>query len=218
MIGSWYRNHEINKRSGIFTASGIAATMFSGYIQAGIYTSMNGALGLEGWRWLFIIGLEDNSQLLRNNLSNETISDFLISLPLLVFGIIFIPNPITSRARSWWMTYREKELALERLALDDRAPPGKLDLTIFKRVFGRWRFWIMASLTIGSYLFMIVSSDTPLEHYIFTLLLCISSTDHFNYGPLAESRKDLLRSANQQPPHCLFRHLHNIYDRIRDLQ
>ncbi|KAG4025480.1 hypothetical protein MFRU_057g00230 [Monilinia fructicola] len=140
MIGSWYRNHEINKRSGIFTASGIAATMFSGYIQAGIYTSMNGALGLEGWRWLFII-------------------DFLISLPLLVFGIIFIPNPITSRARSWWMTYREKELALERLALDDRAPPGKLDLTIFKRVFGRWRFWIM-NITFSLYYFVYQAPTT----------------------------------------------------------
>lgn len=56
MIGTWYRNHEINKRSGIFTASGIAATMFSGYIQAGIYKTMDGHLGIRGWRWLFIIG------------------------------------------------------------------------------------------------------------------------------------------------------------------
>ncbi|ESZ96150.1 pantothenate transporter [Sclerotinia borealis F-4128] len=127
MVGSWYRNHEINKRTGIFTASGIAATMFSGYIRSGIYTSMNGALGLAGWRWLFI-------------------TDFVISLPLLVFGVVFIPNPITSKAKSWWMTYREKELAIERLATDKRAPLGKLDLTIFKRVLGRWRFWIMAIL------------------------------------------------------------------------
>lgn len=56
MIGTWYRNHEINKRSGIITAAGIAATMFSGYIQAGIYTTMDGHLGLRGWRWLFIVG------------------------------------------------------------------------------------------------------------------------------------------------------------------
>lgn len=60
MIGTWYRNHEINKRSGIFTASGIAATMFSGYIQAGIYETMDGHLGLRGWRWLFIIGNDDS--------------------------------------------------------------------------------------------------------------------------------------------------------------
>ncbi|KAK8209038.1 hypothetical protein M8818_004002 [Zalaria obscura] len=57
MIGTWYRNHEINKRSGIITAAGIAATMFSGYIQAGIYTTMDGHLGLRGWRWLFIVVL-----------------------------------------------------------------------------------------------------------------------------------------------------------------
>jgi ACS family pantothenate transporter-like MFS transporter len=73
MIGSRYRNHEVNKRSGIFTAAGISATMFSGYIQAGIYSSMDGRLGLRGWRWLFII-------------------DFVISLPLLTYGLIFIPK------------------------------------------------------------------------------------------------------------------------------
>ena len=56
MIGTWFRNHEVNKRSGILTAAGIAATMFSGYIQAGVYVSMDGHLGLRGWRWLFIIG------------------------------------------------------------------------------------------------------------------------------------------------------------------
>ncbi|KAB8293064.1 hypothetical protein EYC80_007424 [Monilinia laxa] len=159
MIGSWYRNHEINKRSGFFAASGIAATIFSGYIQAGIYTSMNGASGLAGWRWLFIIGSEDNSQLLQDHLVNKMISDFVISLPLLVFGIIFIPDPITSKDKSWWMTYREKELAVERLALEKGAPVGKLDLPIFKRVLGRWRFWIM-NITFSLYYFFYQAPTT----------------------------------------------------------
>jgi ACS family pantothenate transporter-like MFS transporter len=126
MIGSWYRNHEVNKRSGIFTAAGIAATMFSGYIQAGIYESMDGRFGLPGWRWLFII-------------------DFVVSLPLLAYGLIFIPNPITCAKKSWWMTEAEKQLAIDRLKADKREPLGKLGLSIFKRVLGRWRFWIMAS-------------------------------------------------------------------------
>lgn len=56
MIGTWFRNHEINKRAGILTAAGIAATMFSGYIQSGIYSHMDGHLGIRGWRWLFIVG------------------------------------------------------------------------------------------------------------------------------------------------------------------
>ena len=124
MIGSWYRNHEVNKRSGIFTAAGISATMFSGYIQAGIYSSMDGRLVLRGWRWLFII-------------------DFVISLPLLAYGLIFIPNPITSKAKSWWMTVEDKQMAADRLKADKREPLSKLGIGIFKRVLGRWRFWIM---------------------------------------------------------------------------
>lgn len=31
--------------------------MFSGYIQAGIYQTIDGHLGIRGWRWLFIIGM-----------------------------------------------------------------------------------------------------------------------------------------------------------------
>lgn len=50
MIGTWYRDHEINQRSGIFTAADIAATMLSGYIQAGIYEAMEGHLGGGGQR------------------------------------------------------------------------------------------------------------------------------------------------------------------------
>lgn len=49
ILGSWYTESELGKRSGIFTASGLAGTMFGGFIQAGIYRSMNGLSGLAGF-------------------------------------------------------------------------------------------------------------------------------------------------------------------------
>lgn len=55
ILGSWYTEKELGKRSGIFTASGLAGTMFGGFIQTGIQSSLNGRHGLSGWRWLFIV-------------------------------------------------------------------------------------------------------------------------------------------------------------------
>ena len=55
ILGAWYTQRELGKRSGIFTASGLAGTMFGGFIQAGINESLNGAAGLPGWRWLYIV-------------------------------------------------------------------------------------------------------------------------------------------------------------------
>jgi len=56
ILGSWYTARELGKRSGIFTASGLAGTMLGGIIQTGIHSSLNGTSGLAGWRWLFIVG------------------------------------------------------------------------------------------------------------------------------------------------------------------
>jgi ACS family pantothenate transporter-like MFS transporter len=55
ILGSWYTKAELGKRTGLFTASGLAGGMFGGFLQAGIYTSMNGLHGLPGWRWLYIV-------------------------------------------------------------------------------------------------------------------------------------------------------------------
>ena len=55
LLGSWYTEKELGKRSGIFTASGLAGGMFGGFLQSGIHKSMNGLHGLPGWRWLFIV-------------------------------------------------------------------------------------------------------------------------------------------------------------------
>ena len=55
ILGSWYTEKELGKRTGLFTSSGLAGGMFGGFIQSGIYASMNGSAGLTGWRWLFIV-------------------------------------------------------------------------------------------------------------------------------------------------------------------
>lgn len=49
LLGSWYTPSELGKRMAIYEVSARVAGMFSGYIQAGLYTNMNGK-GMASWR------------------------------------------------------------------------------------------------------------------------------------------------------------------------
>ncbi|TGZ85330.1 MFS general substrate transporter [Ascodesmis nigricans] len=123
ILGSWYTESELAKRSGIFTASGLAGTMFSGFLQSAIHKSMDGLQGLAGWRWLFII-------------------DFCITVPIALYGFLIFPDtPETTRA--FYLTAKEKTLSRTRLP---EKPETKLSWDIFKRVLGRWHFWMFSIL------------------------------------------------------------------------
>lgn len=54
-LGCWYKKSEIYRRGALFYSSATAGAMSSGIIQAAIHRSLDGKLGLEGWRWLYII-------------------------------------------------------------------------------------------------------------------------------------------------------------------
>ncbi|KAK3986814.1 pantothenate transporter liz1 [Cladorrhinum sp. PSN332] len=95
ILGSWYTERELGKRSGVFTASGLAGSMIGGFIQSGIYESMEGKNGLRGWRWLFIV-------------------DGIITLPVAFYGFwVFPDTPAATKA--FYLTARERELAVKRL-------------------------------------------------------------------------------------------------------
>ncbi len=119
ILGSWYTERELGKRSGIFTASGLAGSMIGGYIQTGIHSSLNGKRGLSGWRWLFII-------------------DGLITIPVAIYGYLFFPDtPATTQAA--YLTDDEKRLAVSRVPpVEDRSP---LSLSFFKKSLSSWFFW-----------------------------------------------------------------------------
>ncbi|KAH8901599.1 hypothetical protein GQ53DRAFT_815058 [Thozetella sp. PMI_491] len=39
LLGSWYKDGGLGKRTGIFTASGLTGTLFPGLLQGGVYAS-----------------------------------------------------------------------------------------------------------------------------------------------------------------------------------
>ncbi|KAE8155167.1 major facilitator superfamily domain-containing protein [Aspergillus avenaceus] len=120
ILGSWYTERELGKRSGIFTASGLAGTMFGGFIQTGIHSSLDGVRGLSGWRWLFII-------------------DGIITLPIAIYGLLLFPDtPTTTNAP--YLSAPERQLAVTRLPSvnANRAP---IDRAFIKELFTTWYWW-----------------------------------------------------------------------------
>ncbi|RDW86992.1 uncharacterized protein DSM5745_03634 [Aspergillus mulundensis] len=120
ILGSWYTERELGKRSGIFTASGLAGQMFGGFIQTGIHSSLDGAAGLSGWRWLFII-------------------DGLMTLPIALYGLFLFPDtPATTTAP--YLTPSDRALALSRLP-NSNSKPAPINKAFLKRLFTTWYFW-----------------------------------------------------------------------------
>ncbi|KAK2739618.1 hypothetical protein FQN55_009354 [Onygenales sp. PD_40] len=132
ILGSWYTERELGKRSGIFTASGLAGTMFGGFIQTGIHKSLDGARGMAGWRWLFII-------------------DGLITVPIALYGLFLFPDtPTTTNAP--YLNAEERALAVSRVPerSHEKTP---INLSFVKRVFTSWHWygfvmlWVIAGET-----------------------------------------------------------------------
>ncbi|KAK1636308.1 major facilitator superfamily transporter [Colletotrichum phormii] len=126
ILGAWYTERELGKRSGIFTASGLAGTFFGGFIQTGIHSSMNGLHGLSGWRWLFII-------------------DGLMTVPVAIYGFVCFPDtPHTTTA--FYFTEEEKALARSRVPeIQERSP---LTFRFAKKVLTSWYWWGFVMLWI----------------------------------------------------------------------
>ncbi|KAF9876786.1 pantothenate transporter [Colletotrichum karsti] len=126
ILGAWYTERELGKRSGIFTASGLAGTFFGGFIQTGIHSSMDGLHGLSGWRWLFII-------------------DGLMTIPVAIYGFVFFPDtPHTTSA--FYLTAEEKALAASRVPeIQEKSP---LTFRFAKKVLTSWYWWGFVMLWI----------------------------------------------------------------------
>lgn len=88
-------NKELFKRAGVWFMGNSVGSMFSGYFQAAIYSSLNGVGGRAGWQWLFLI-------------------QGVITLPIAFLGFAFWPGLPTS-PRRWYLTAEEHALCLKRI-------------------------------------------------------------------------------------------------------
>ena len=138
VLGSWYTERELGKRSGIFTASGLAGTMIGGFMQTGIHTALDGRHGLSGWRWLFLV-------------------DGLVTLPVALYGFLLFPDtPATTTAR--YLSADERRLAVARLQDGSRDAEPERQQKVFSWRFVRtvltsWEWW-------GFVVLWVIASET----------------------------------------------------------
>ncbi|KAI1538071.1 UhpC Sugar phosphate permease [Pyrenophora tritici-repentis] len=144
ILGSWYTEKELGKRSGIFTASGLAGTMIGGFIQTGIHSSMDGLRGMSGWRWLFVI-------------------DGIITLPVALYGLLLFPDtPHTTHAP--YLTPSERALAKSRIPPVPHRTP--ISLSFLKHCFSTWYWYFFVVLWILAGETESFSSNALLQLYL----------------------------------------------------
>ncbi|KAL0938447.1 pantothenate [Colletotrichum truncatum] len=121
ILGSWYGKSQLAKRMALFEQTAAIAGMFSGYLQAGLYTGMNGTAGLSGWRWLFIM-------------------DGVISIPIALYGFFALPD-LPHNTRAFYLKKDDREYGMERIKKMGRKPPVKLTLKGIKDIYTSWQLW-----------------------------------------------------------------------------
>lgn len=77
------KSEEISKRTSLFTSIGQLGSMFAGIMMTAIRTTLDGHAGMEGWRWVFIIG--------KSTLQNPITFYFAVDLNLCLDGLMGMP-------------------------------------------------------------------------------------------------------------------------------
>ena len=119
LVGSWFKDEELFKRTGVWFMGNSLGFMFSGYMQAAIYRSLNGVNGYAGWQWQFLV-------------------QGIITLPVAFIGFAVWPGLPTSPKR-WYLTADEHALAVKRIPVVEKEG---ITWKTFKYALGRPMWWI----------------------------------------------------------------------------
>ncbi|KAH7158984.1 major facilitator superfamily domain-containing protein [Fusarium sp. MPI-SDFR-AT-0072] len=99
LLSCWYTKKELALRYAVLYSGLVLATAVSGLLAAGIFASLGGVAGLQGWRWLFIL---------------EGAVTFLLGL----VAFVMLPDFPATKSQDWLFTAEEKEVAVNRMVRD----------------------------------------------------------------------------------------------------
>lgn len=131
MLSCWYTRRELALRTAVLYSGLVIATAISGLIAAGVFAGLDGARGLSGWQWLFII---------------EGAGSFVAA----IFAVFLLPDFTDSKTGSakWLLSAKELEVAAQRIALDRVSLP-EADRSVWHGLglaVKDYRTWIFVSI------------------------------------------------------------------------
>ncbi|KAI4592637.1 hypothetical protein KJ359_010539 [Pestalotiopsis sp. 9143b] len=147
LLSSWYKPEEQARRFGVYISAAILSGAFGGLIAGSITKNLNGAHGLAGWRWLFIV---------------EGAATAGWSLIASLFLMDFPAN--TKR-----LSERERALAIRRLQaanarVETEDTPKLSHFQALKVALTNWRVWLFV---VG---YMAVVGSSTLSYFYPTLV------------------------------------------------
>ncbi|KAK7052448.1 hypothetical protein R3P38DRAFT_2762817 [Favolaschia claudopus] len=147
-----YTPRELAKRSTIFWASGSLGTMFSGFLQTAAYNNLDGVRGLAGWRWLMIVdAIVSKSEA------------FISTIPIALFGFVFLPDLPWSAKPSLLLSADEIALARARMKAVGRKEKEPWSKAKLRRILTGWHIYI---LPIEYVLWNNGSAQSPMQYWL----------------------------------------------------
>ncbi|VUC26060.1 unnamed protein product [Clonostachys rosea] len=139
LLSCWYPRKELARRTAILYSGVLLATAFSGLIAAGVLSNLEGAMGIAGWQWLFII---------------EGAGSFAAAL----LGFFLLPDFPGQRSGTvkWLLTDAEQKVAVERIKRDRVSLPEEdnsvwTGLKLAAKDIRTWVFVVMLTANHSAY-------------------------------------------------------------------
>ncbi|TGJ83950.1 hypothetical protein E0Z10_g4797 [Xylaria hypoxylon] len=132
LLSTWYTRYELGRRYGLFYVIGSVTSAFSGILAFGII-HLEGAGGLRGWRWIFVL-------------------EGIITVILGVAGYWLLVDFPESNRKTWrFLSDKERAWVVDRVNADrgDVVAP-KFRLSNFLRAGLDWRVWAYGLIAFGS--------------------------------------------------------------------
>ncbi|KAL4800795.1 major facilitator superfamily domain-containing protein [Aspergillus venezuelensis] len=147
VISSWYKKSEQSKRFAVYISAAILSGAFGGLIAGGIVSGLDGAHGIAGWRWLFIV---------------EGAATAGVSI---IASFLLLDFPSATKR----LTEAERELAMARMAsesmlVETHDGPALTHGQALKASVSSWKTWLFV---VG---YMAIVGSSTLTYFYPTLV------------------------------------------------